>query len=131
MYELRRIQHGDRPVTGQGNKEAVEQFFTEQRRETPEQARPENVVIEVNALVERRPVSSALQSARFRRSLENALRDAMPGGRSRQQPVQTRSHVPVVTPTTSASSVSLTSQNAVRPRNTMETVQEERQSTTR
>jgi hypothetical protein len=28
MFELRRLQMGDRPVTGQGNKEAVENFFS-------------------------------------------------------------------------------------------------------
>ena len=82
MYELRRIQHGDRPVTGQGSKEAVEQFFSralsgDTGSSRPEENRPEHVVVEVNALVERRPVSSLLQSRGFRRNLEGALRGAL------------------------------------------------------
>ena len=66
MFELRRLQMGERPVTGQGNKEAVESFFTSRMNpsEGEERERPENVVVEVNALVERRPVSSLLQSNR-------------------------------------------------------------------
>ena len=107
MFELRRIQHGDRPVTGQGHKEAVENFFTGVRSEPVEQNRPDNVVVEVNALVERRPVSSVLQGSGFRRSLENALRGAIGGARSRFAPArrQRRADSPVVSV---ASSVSTT-----------------------
>ncbi|KAK2151649.1 hypothetical protein LSH36_356g06010 [Paralvinella palmiformis] len=81
MFELRRLQLGDRPVTGQGNKEAVENFFS--RSQTGEGAtgegehRPENVTVEVSALIERRPVTSLLQSDRFRRNLESALHGAL------------------------------------------------------
>ncbi len=92
MYELRRLQHGDRPVTGQGNKEVVENFFSRALNTDPsapstsstEQQRPESVVVEVNALVERRPVSSILQSSGFRRNLESALRGAIAGNLARR-----------------------------------------------
>ncbi len=50
MYELRRIKMGDRPVTGQGNKENVEQFFQSRLSTEPvdtEQFRPEPVIVEV------------------------------------------------------------------------------------
>jgi hypothetical protein len=85
MFELRRLQLGDRPVTGQGHKEAVESFFTSQLQdgggEGGEEHRPETVHVEVRALAESRPVSSLLHSVRFRRSLESALRTAI-GSRS-------------------------------------------------
>ena len=85
MYELRRLRLGDRPVTGQGSKERLEEFFArELNQPTVNNAanvnnalglrRPESVVVEVNALVERRPVSSVLESSAFRQSLENSLR---------------------------------------------------------
>ena len=82
MYELRGLQHGHRPVTGQDNKRAVESFFNRALQESSgegpapgyEPPRPEAVVVEVNALVERRPVSSVLQSQRFRNNLEHVLR---------------------------------------------------------
>ena len=71
-------------MTGQGNREVVSQFLdqvvgtsSDTPAPAPEQRRPESVVVEVNALVERRPVSNVLQSAQFRRSLETALRGAL------------------------------------------------------
>ena len=89
MFELRRLQLGERPVTGQGNKEAVENFFVSQLQPNNEQAteehRPETVHVEVRALAESRPVSSLLHSTRFRRSLESALRTAI-GTRSSSTP---------------------------------------------
>ncbi len=80
MFELRCLKMGDRPVTGQGNREAVQDFFTRNMDNAPpadtEQHRPEAVLVEVQGLVERRPVTSMLQSLGFRRSLENSLRGA-------------------------------------------------------
>ena len=105
MFELRRIQHGERPVTGKGNKEAVEQFFhralntDEAEPEAPDANRPEHVVVEVNALVERRPVSSVLQSSGFRRNLEHALRGAMLNI-SRRPPPQPRTPAQATPPQT-------------------------------
>lgn len=81
MYELRSLRHGQRPVTGQDNRRAVEDFFNHALHDTPETShdppRPESVLVEVNALVERRPVSSILERAGLRRNLENALRGAI------------------------------------------------------
>ena len=68
MFELRRLRLGDRPVTGQGHKEAVEEFFTSSQSNEPAptaEHRPEAVVVEVQGLVERRPVSSVLGSTRL------------------------------------------------------------------
>ena len=84
MFELRRLKMGERPVTGQGNKEAVEGFFQRQLNSAEtgvptEEHRPEAVMVEVQGLVERAPVSSILQSQGFRRRLENALRTSIAG----------------------------------------------------
>jgi len=40
-------------------------------------SRPEQVLVEVNALIERRPVTSVLETQQFRQSLENSLRRAV------------------------------------------------------
>lgn len=83
MFELQRLQHGSRLVTGQENhKDIIENFFLRSSnpnatREAGSDKRPEHIVVEVQALVERRPVSSLLQSLRFRRSLENTLREGL------------------------------------------------------
>ncbi|KAI0232094.1 hypothetical protein LSAT2_017595 [Lamellibrachia satsuma] len=85
MFELRRLQMGDRPVTGQGNREAVEDFFSQTAPHAESSAatgttthhRPESIIVEVNALVERRPVSSMLQSDLFRRNLETMVRGTL------------------------------------------------------
>lgn len=78
MFELRRLKMGDRPVTGQGNREVVQDFLTRTLNPTPEEPnRPEAVIVEVQGLVERRPVSSILESMEFRRRLENALRSSI------------------------------------------------------
>ena len=59
MYELRNIQHGERPVTGQNNKEKIGKFLTrhfpsdgekEQPPSDEEDHRPETVVMEVRKL---------------------------------------------------------------------------------
>ena len=89
MYELRRLKTGDRPVTGQENRKNVEDFFMRSvhpERVAGEDHRPESIVVEVSGLVESRPVSSILQSSRFRRSLENALRGSLVTISARQTP---------------------------------------------
>uniref|UniRef100_A0A0B7AW12 Uncharacterized protein n=1 Tax=Arion vulgaris TaxID=1028688 RepID=A0A0B7AW12_9EUPU len=93
MYELRNIQHGERPVTGQSHREHLQQFMekhmvgfnestptAQKGNNTPanvdsvEKHRPEAVLVEVQVVAELRPVSSILQSAAFRRHLENVVR---------------------------------------------------------
>jgi len=100
MFELRRMQHGDRPVTGQGNKEALETLFQQQidsadpSAPVNEEHRNETVVVEVQGLVQSRPVSSLLGTT-FRRRLENALRSSFQTVNSRHQstPPTRSSHV--------------------------------------
>ncbi|KAK3778080.1 hypothetical protein RRG08_044696 [Elysia crispata] len=88
MYELRHLQHGDRPVTGQGHRDSLHQFMLKNcdsqgqhnvtaNRDSVEEHRPEAVVIEVQGIIEQRPVSSVLQSAAFRRRLENVIRGGL------------------------------------------------------
>lgn len=113
MFELRRLQYGERPVTGQEHRRrtvenlvlrAVGPPMTTTTAPEPRSAaagpggavesvpghlsrqavaaaadvtRPEHIIVEVNALVERRPVSSLLSSLQFRRSLENSVRGAL------------------------------------------------------
>ncbi|XP_078667902.1 uncharacterized protein LOC144909680 isoform X2 [Branchiostoma floridae x Branchiostoma belcheri] len=96
--ELRRISHGDRPVSGQGICEKLDSFFrdrigadsaelgeendenrpTSSQRRT-EERRPEAVRLEVRGLFDQHRVSNVLQSDLFRRELENVVR----GGLSR------------------------------------------------
>jgi hypothetical protein len=91
MYELRNIQHGERPVTGTNHREQIQQFMkkhmvdssTEKTNipanvDSVEIHRPEAVIVEVQAVVELRPVSSVLQSVAFRRQLENVIRGYLP-----------------------------------------------------
>lgn len=50
MYELRRLQHGDRPVTGQDNHRALEDLLARSQGNTvpePAEHRPEAVIVEV------------------------------------------------------------------------------------
>ena len=112
MFELRRLRMGDRPVTGQGNKEAVEEFFTSSSTQYNEPApavnhRPEAIIVEVQGLVERRKVSSLLNSANFRQRLENTVRSSMSGSMLRAPTVSVQQRVEqfqhVATPSTSAS----------------------------
>ncbi|GFR93490.1 neuralized-like protein 1A [Elysia marginata] len=96
MYELRHLQHGDRPVTGQGHRDSLHQFMLKNldsqsqhnvtaNRDLVEEHRPEAVVVEVQGIIERRPVSSVLQSPAFRRQLENVIRGGLvSAGRSRR-----------------------------------------------
>ncbi|PVD30530.1 hypothetical protein C0Q70_09797 [Pomacea canaliculata] len=77
MYELRRIRFGDRPVTGQNNRENIEKFISKHMQEPAGAShgkdnvpanvdavdvhRPEAVVVEVQGVFEQRRVSSILQ----------------------------------------------------------------------
>lgn len=62
-------------TTGRRQLNTADRFSTSAR--DTEVQRPEEILVEVNALVERRPVSSILQSLAFRRSLENSVRGAL------------------------------------------------------
>ena len=89
MFELRNLRNGEKPVSGQEERRrAVESLVNRVTRSSSnsqdqpvvvqdEALRPEHITVEVNALIERRPVSSVLQSAAFRRSLENSVRRAV------------------------------------------------------
>ncbi|CAH1784023.1 unnamed protein product [Owenia fusiformis] len=92
MFELRQIQHGERPVTGKDSRQQLDDFFGRTQEgaagPTPEESRPESVTIEVQGLVQRRRVSSMLQSINFRRRLENTIRGNISHLRSQFRPVQ-------------------------------------------
>ncbi|KAL5022466.1 hypothetical protein ScPMuIL_001621 [Solemya velum] len=94
MYELRRIQHGDRPVTSQGKRESIDNFFSKRIEakhlvesspkanipanvDSVEEHRPEAVVIEIQGVSEQGRVSNVLQTAAFRRQLENIIRGSI------------------------------------------------------
>lgn len=84
--ELEQLKLGDKPVTGQGHKEAVENFFSRSQDsdEYPSsEHRPEKISLEVSALVDSRRVSSLLQSDRFMRRLESSLLGG--GGKKRSR----------------------------------------------
>ncbi|KAK6174505.1 hypothetical protein SNE40_017769 [Patella caerulea] len=109
MSELRRMEQGNRPVTGQGHQESVNQFFAK-RMQTPagaegkenvpsnvdtvEEHRPEAVVVEVQGLYEQRRVSAMLQSEGFRRQLDNIIRGSVAAAPRREQPVRLRTGPP-------------------------------------
>lgn len=103
MYELKHLKHGERPVTGTDSRGKVDNFFSKrvqvQDSSTPvanvddvEEHRPQQVTIEVEGLLQRRSVSSVLQSAGFRRSLENVVRShiSRDGSSSSRAPRRTR-----------------------------------------
>ncbi|XP_059176258.1 uncharacterized protein LOC131955950 [Physella acuta] len=90
MFELRNIQHGERPVTGRNHRENIKQFLEKhvvplpgdgknilENAESSERHRPESIVVEVQGMIEKRPVTSILQSANFRRHLENIIRGSI------------------------------------------------------
>lgn len=78
MFELRRLQHGERPVTGGEYRTAVENLLAarfESRPNVEETDRPEEVRVEIQGLIQSRPVSGILRSNQFRRRLENIVRN--------------------------------------------------------
>ena len=133
MFELRNIQHGERPVTGQNNRENINKFMSKhftptdgkqiQDEEDAEDHRPESVVVEVQGVIERKPVSSVLQSAAFRRQLENVIRGSIQSSaRSlRQESVVSRRVTPAATAAVRESSPSAASAPVPRPRRTLAT----------
>ncbi|KAK7494703.1 hypothetical protein BaRGS_00014101 [Batillaria attramentaria] len=109
MFELRRISHGERPVTGQNNRENIASFMAKHLQEPSgadsgkenvpanvdavEEHRPEAVVVEVQGVFEQRRVSSMLQTQSFRRHLENIIRGSIASAR-RPAPLRTRASEP-------------------------------------
>ncbi|CAF0817600.1 unnamed protein product [Rotaria sordida] len=84
MFELRRLRLGERPVTGQHNRERIETFLNnihEHQQETrvpsTRPAPPSAHIADINALTNRRCVSAALGSAAFRQDLENTIRNTI------------------------------------------------------
>ncbi|CAF0828251.1 unnamed protein product [Rotaria sp. Silwood1] len=81
MFELRRLRLGERPVTGQHNRERIETFLNnihehqqEIRVPSTRPAPPSAHIADIDALTNRRCVSAALGSAAFRQDLENTIR---------------------------------------------------------
>lgn len=104
MYELRRIRLGERPVTGQPNRERIETFINnvhEHQQETrvpsTRPAAPSAHIADIDALTNRRCVSAALSSTAFRQDLENTIRHTI--GARVVQPTPQQSPAPrVLTP---------------------------------
>ena len=70
------LERSARPVSGDvTRRDAISRLIG--RHDSVTSLRPEQVLVEVNALIERRPVTSVLQTARFRQSIENSLRRAI------------------------------------------------------
>ena len=101
LFELRRLRVGERPVTGQSNRERIETFLTnirehqQQPKRVPSRrpAAPSAHIADIDALASRRCVSATLSSAAFRRDLENAIRQSI-GAR----PVTTAQTIPRAPP---------------------------------
>ena len=85
MFELRRLRFGERPVTGQSNRERIETFLTNIREQQQQDKRvpsrrpavPSAHIADIDALASRRCVSATLSSPAFRRDLENAIRQSI------------------------------------------------------
>lgn len=115
MFELRRIRHGERPVTGQNNRENIASFISKHLQEpvgagtgkdnvpanvdAVEEHRPEAVVVEVQGVFEQRRVSSMLQTQSFRRHLENIIRGSIVSA-SRPRPPRPQASAESVRPST-------------------------------
>lgn len=98
MYELRRLRLGERPVTGQPNRERIETFINTIHENQQEPTRtpsrrppvPSAHMADINALASRRCVSAALTSVAFRQDLENTIRQSIG--------IQTPAPLPSVSP---------------------------------
>ena len=55
MFELRRIQHGERPVTGQNHRDNIANFMAKHSQEPAGATGKENVPANVDAVEEHRP----------------------------------------------------------------------------
>jgi hypothetical protein len=94
MFELRRLRLGERPVTGQPNRERIATFLNnvqehQQETRTPSTRPvvPSAHIADIDALANRRCVSAALSSTAFRQDLENTIRHSI-GTRPVQQTPQ-------------------------------------------
>jgi hypothetical protein len=94
MFELRRLRLGERPVTGQPNRERIATFLNnvqehQQETRTPSTRPvvPSAHIADIDALANRRCVSAALSSTAFRQDLENTIRHSI-GTRPVQQTAQ-------------------------------------------
>ena len=104
MYELRRLRLGERPVTGQPNRERIETFLNniqenqQQDTRTPSArpAAPSAHIADINALANRRCVSTALGTAGFRQDLENVIRASIGTRTVQPTPPAPRTAVPAV-----------------------------------
>lgn len=81
MFELRRLRLGERPVTGQDNRERIQTFLNnaqdhrqDVRVPSTRPPAPSARIADINALTNRRCVSVALGSTAFRQDLENTIR---------------------------------------------------------
>ncbi|XP_053406797.1 uncharacterized protein LOC128559399 [Mercenaria mercenaria] len=97
LNELRQIENNNRPVTGQDHRNNINQFIKKNievrenvnaaqasgKENVPfntsnvEEHRPEAVVIEIQGLSQQQRVSNTLQTAAFRRHLENIIRGSI------------------------------------------------------
>jgi len=84
MFELRRLRLGERPVTGQPNRERIETFLNnlqENQQETRVPSTrpvvPSAHIADIDSLANRRCVSAALSSTAFRQDLENTIRHSI------------------------------------------------------
>lgn len=112
MFELRRLRLGERPVTGQPNRERIETFLNniqenqqETRSPSTRAAPPSAHMADINALTSSRCVSGALGSVTFRQDLENAIRHTIgtrptqPAPRAPPAPAPVQQQRPQTTPT--------------------------------
>jgi hypothetical protein len=103
MFELRRLRLGERPVTGQPNRERIETFLNhiQERQEEPRTpstrpAVPSAHIADIDALANQRCVSAALSSTAFRQDLENTIRHSITTRPVPQTPQTPRVPTPVV-----------------------------------
>lgn len=107
MFELRNLRLGERPVTGQPNRDRIQTFIDniQQQQQQPSLSRtfstrptvPSAHVADINALANRRCVSAALGSGAFRQDLENAIRRTIETQRIPQAPPVPRTLAPIAT----------------------------------
>jgi hypothetical protein len=106
MFELRHLRLGERPVTGQANRERIETFLTNiqqpqhgTRIPSTRPIVPSAHIADIDALANRRCVSAALGSAAFRQDLESAIRrsiETRPIQQIPQAPPMPRALAPVI-----------------------------------
>lgn len=99
MFELRNLRLGERPVTGQPNRDRIQTFLNhirqqrDQRTPSAQPAAPSAHIADINALATRRCVSAALGSVGFRQDLENAVRRSI-----EPRPAAARPNIPQAPP---------------------------------